>query len=55
MLDMGFIDDIEWVLSRARPSGQDGALLGRRSAPAEVGLAGSSLRLPDRITVRAGR
>jgi len=53
MLDMGFIDDIEWILEQV-PAERQTALFSATMPPRIVALAGQHMRQPERITV-AGR
>ncbi|MFM9108940.1 MAG: DEAD/DEAH box helicase, partial [Chloroflexota bacterium] len=53
MLDMGFIDDIEWILEHA-PAGRQTALFSATMPPRIADLARQHLRDPQRITI-AGR
>ena len=50
MLDMGFIDDIEWILEHA-PAGRQTALFSATMPPRIADLARQHLRDPQRITV----
>ena len=53
MLDMGFVEDIEWILERA-PAERQTALFSATMPPRIVDIARRSMRDPVRITV-AGR
>src|SRR6478752_4334146 len=50
MLDMGFVDDIEWVLQQA-PSERQTALFSATMPPRIADLAGRYMRTPERISV----
>ena len=50
MLDMGFVDDIEWILDHA-PVARQTALFSATMPPRIVELAGNYLLDPERITV----
>ncbi len=50
MLDMGFIDDIEWILEHA-PAGRQTALFSATMPPRIADLARQHLREPQRITI----
>ena len=51
MLDMGFIDDIEWVMEHA-PEGRQTALFSATMPPRIADLAGKHMNEPHRISVR---
>jgi ATP-dependent RNA helicase DeaD len=50
MLDMGFVEDIEWVLQQA-PSDRQTALFSATMPPRIADLAGRYMRSPERISV----
>jgi ATP-dependent RNA helicase DeaD len=50
MLDMGFVDDIEWVLQQA-PAERQTALFSATMPPRIADLAGRYMRSPERISV----
>jgi ATP-dependent RNA helicase DeaD len=50
MLDMGFVDDIEWVLQQA-PADRQTALFSATMPPRIAQLAGKYMKTPERISV----